>query len=660
MCGITGICGLGKPAHPNPDEIIPMINALRHRGPDEAGYYLDDWTALGHGRLSIIDLSSGSQPIYNEDQTLWITYNGEIFNYPELRESLIQKGHRFYTHSDTEVLLHQIEHYGAGGLADLNGQFAFAVWNNKKKELFIARDRVGIHPVFYTIHNDRLLFASEIKSLLTCSDISRHLDPIALEQIFTFWTTLPGRTAFQNIHELPPGHYLQVKNGTVEIRPYWSLPFVSPAEYSTRPVEELTEQMKSLLTDSVRIRLRADVPVGCYLSGGLDSSGITATVVKNFNNQVRTFGIRFEESAFDEGTFQTQMVDYLRVNHTELIADNRTIGQNFSTIMWHTEKPILRTAPIPLFLLSQVVRDHNFKVVLTGEGADEFFGGYNIFRECKIRSFWARQPHSRSRADMLEHLYPYIFNNPRLKKPLQTFFAQRLDQTDDPFFSHRIRWQNTSITKTFFSESLCASIDDYNPLEELRSQLPPGFLSWDPIIRAQYLEASIFLSNYLLSSQGDRMAMGHSVEIRVPYLDHRVIEFMATVPPRWKILGLKEKFLLKRVFRDVLPESVVNRSKHPYRAPIQQSLLQPNDSFYQELAEDPLLKSGELFNPKKVKGLIHKIEKTSTLSETDGMALAGIFSTLIVHSQFIERFPRQHDHGPSYTIRVDKRNTNQS
>lgn len=660
MCGITGICGLGKPAHPDPSEIIPMINALRHRGPDEAGYYLDDWAALGHGRLSIIDLSSGSQPIYNEDQTLWIIYNGEIFNYPELREDLIQKGHRFYTQSDTEVLLHQIEHYGAAGLAALNGQFAFAVWNSQKKELFIARDRVGIHPVYYTIHKDRLLFASEIKSLFTHPDVSRKLDPVALEQIFTFWTTLPGRTAFQNIHELPPGHYLHIKNGTVNIRPYWSLPFVPPSEYSTRPVEELSEQMKSLLTDSVRIRLRADVPVGCYLSGGLDSSGITATVVKNFNNQVRTFGIRFEESAFDEGKYQTQMVDFLNVNHTELIADNQTIGQNFSTILWHTEKPILRTAPIPLFLLSQVVRDHNFKVVLTGEGADEFFGGYNIFRECKIRSFWSRQPHSQRRAEMLGHLYPYIFKNPRLKKPLQAFFAQGLDQADDPFFSHRIRWQNTGITKTFFSDALRSSIGEYDSLEELRGQLPPEFSAWDPVIRAQYLEASIFLSNYLLSSQGDRMAMGHSVEIRVPYLDHRVIEFMAAVPPRWKILGLKEKFLLKRVFRDLLPEEVVNRSKHPYRAPIQQSLLRPNYSFYQDLSEDPVLKSGEFFDPKKVKGLIQKIEKTSTLSETDGMALAGIFSTLIIHNRFVEQFPKQHDQGPSFTVRVDKRTANKS
>ena len=655
MCGITGICGLHQPAHPEPQQILLMMNALHHRGPDEAGYYLDDWAAIGQERLSIIDLAGGSQPIPNEDRSLWIVYNGEIFNYPELRENLIQKGHRFHTHSDTEVLLHQIEQYGPAGLTRLNGQFAFAVWNSEKKELFLARDRVGINPLFFTTCRDQFLFASEIKSLFTHPDVPRKMDPIALDQIFTFWTTLPGRTAFQNISELPPGHYLHLKNGTINIRPYWSFPLVPPSEYTTRPIEELTEQIQTLLIDSVRIRLRADVPVGCYLSGGLDSSAITSAVVKNFNNQVRTFGIRFEESAFDEGDYQTQMVDCLKVSHTELYADNRTIGQNFDKVLWHTEKPILRTAPIPLFLLSQVVRDHNFKVVLTGEGADEIFGGYNLFRECKIRAFWARQPKSQKRAELLGHLYPYIFKNPRLKKPLQAFFAQGLDQIDDPFFSHQIRWKNTASIKNLFSQTLRQSIGGYNPIEELAGHLPPGFDAWDPLIRAQYLESALFLSNYLLSSQGDRMAMGHSVEIRVPYLDHRVIEFMATVPPRWKILGLKEKFLLKRVFRDTLPESVVNRSKHPYRAPIQQTLLHGSGSFHQEMENNPLLKSGQFFDPKKVKGLARKIEQTSTLSETDGMALAGIYSTLLIHRQFIEQFSPPLNQGPPLTVQIDNR-----
>jgi asparagine synthase (glutamine-hydrolysing) len=635
-----------------------MIHALRHRGPDEAGYYLDDWAALGHGRLSIIDLSTGSQPIANEDQSLWIIYNGEVFNYPELREDLLQKGHHFTTHSDTEVLLHQIEQYGPDGLAGLNGQYAFAVWNSRSRELLLARDRIGILPLFYTIQNDRLLFASEIKSLFACPQIPRRLDPLALDQIFTFWTTLPGRTAFENIYELPPGHYLHLKNGNVDIRPYWSLPFVPPSDYSRRPIEELTEQMRALLTDSIRIRLRADVPVGCYLSGGLDSSGITSTVVKNFNNQVRTFGIRFEEPAFDEGDYQTRMVDYLKVNHTELIADNQTIGQNFPTILWHTEKPILRTAPIPLFLLSQVVRDHDFKVVLTGEGADEFFGGYNIFRETKIRAFLSRQPDSLRRREMLAHLYSYIFKDPRLKKTLPGFFARGAEHTEDPFFSHQIRWHNTARIKTFFSDNLGRLIGDYNPIEDLRTRLPRDFARWDPLCRAQYLEASLFLSNYLLSSQGDRMAMGHSVELRVPYLDHRVIEFMAAVPPRWKIFGLCEKYLLKRTFRDILPEPVISRPKHPYRAPIQQSLWRAKN-FYQELADDPAMTSGELFNPQKVRNLIRKIENTSTFSETDGMAIAGVFSTLIIQNQFIDQFPPMPQQETPFTVTIDKRTLKQ-
>lgn len=654
MCGITGICGLGKPIYPQLNDLLPMIHTLRHRGSDQFGYYLDDWAALGHGRLSVIDLDSGSQPLSNKDQSAWIISSGEIFNSSELQDNLRQKGHEFITPSDTEVLLHQIEQNGPDGLAELNGQYAFAVWNSRKKELLLVRDRVGILPLFYTIQNDRLLFASEIKALFACPQVPRRLDPQALDQIFTFWTTLPGKTAFRNIHELPPGHYLHLKNGTADVRPYWSLTFAAPSEYSPKPIEELTEQIKALLTDSIRIRLRADVPIGCYLSGGLDSSGIVSTIVKNFDSRIRTFGIRFEEADFDEGDSQSCIVDYLKVNHTEVFADNHTLGQNFPAILWHTEKPILRTAPIPMFLLSRAVGDQGFKAVLSGEGADEIFGGYNLFREAKIRAFLSRQPNSPRRRQMLADLYAYIFKDPRVKKTLPEFFARDSAQTGDPFFSHQIRWQNTARIKLFFSEDLRQSIGRYNPLDELRGQLPADFSSWDILCRAQYLEAVLFLSGYLLSSQGDRMASAHSVGLRAPYLDHRVIEWMASVPPRWKIFGLNEKYLLKRAFRRILPESIISRPKHPFRAPIRQTL-RPTETLFRDLIEDPVLTCGQLFDPKKVKNLIRKSENSAAFSETEGMALAGIFSTLLIQKQFINQFPPIPEQAPSFTVKVDKR-----
>jgi len=435
-----------------------MAGALNHRGPDETGIFLDDSIGLGHTRLSIIDLSGGSQPIHNEDETLWIIFNGEIFNYLELKEGLIEREHRFYTSSDTEVILHLFEDNGSSCLSMLNGQFALAIWNSVSKELFLARDRMGIRPLHYVVHDHRLIFASEIKSIFMNEEVPRKIDPIAIDQIFTFWTTLPGRTVFQGIQELSPGHFLVARDGAITIRKYWDIPFSQPGEQLDWPVERICGEIQDLLDDAIRIRLRADVPVGCYLSGGLDSSGITSLVKNKFNNRLRTFGIRFEQGEFDESKYQDCMIDALKSEHTDLRATNDTIGATFPDVVWHCEKPLLRTAPVPLFMLSKAVRDNGFKVVLTGEGADEVFGGYNIFRETLVRKFWARQPSSRLRPLLIGKLYPYIFNDPRLKNTLQAFFAKGMEQTEDPVYSHLIRWENTSRAKVFFSDDLAAAI----------------------------------------------------------------------------------------------------------------------------------------------------------------------------------------------------------
>ncbi len=639
MCGIAGICNLSGPGQISMDSIKRMVSVQKHRGPDETGIYIDDQIALGQTRLSIIDLSSGTQPIHNEDKSLWIIYNGEVYNYPELRDSLIKNGHRFYTTSDTEVILHLFEDKGPACLNELNGQFAFSIWNATTKELFLARDRIGIRPLHYTVQNNRFVFASEIKSIFTLPDVERRIDPIAMDQIFTFWTTLKGRTAFKDINELPPGHFAKIANGKISIRKYWDVPFCSPDEQTDSSIDDIVQDMSDLLHDAIRIRLRADVPVGCYLSGGLDSSGLTAKVVRDFNSTVKSFGIRFEEDTFDEGDYQNLMVSHLNVDHKEITATNRQIGEAFPDVIKHCEKPILRTAPAPLFLLSKLVNESGLKVVLTGEGADEFFGGYNIFRETKARRFWARQPDSQSRPELLEQLYPYIFNNPRLKSTLQSFFAKGLDWTDNPFFSHMIRWANTGKIKNLFSADLKEQIGSYSGMDELTQTLPENFGKWNYLSRAQYLEASLFLSNYLLSSQGDRMAMANSLEIRLPYLDPRIMEYMAKVPAKWKILGLNEKFLLKKVFRKILPSEIVDRSKHPYRAPISQSLLGSDNSYIDEMFSEKSLAQTGLFDVSRVKALVNKLRKSSNPGEIDSMALTGILSTQIVCDNYINRPP---------------------
>jgi len=471
MCGIAGIINLKQPRPITPESLKRMVSIQQHRGPDESGAYLDDHIGLAQARLSIIDLGGGTQPIHNEDKSLWIIYNGEVFNYPELREKLVKLGHKFYTSSDTEVILHLYEEIGVECLNELNGQFAIAIWNSNTKTLFLARDRVGIRPLFYTVQNERLYFASEIKSIFANNEITRSLDPQSLDQVFTFWTTLPEKTIFNNINELPPAHYMIVSEEGIFTKQYWHLPFFNNEQVNDNRSDDLVDEVSETFMDAVKIRLRADVPVGSYLSGGLDSSGITETVKNNFNNELRSFGIRFENEDYDEGSYQNEMVDYLKVNHSEITASNNDIGSNLEDVLWHTEKPLLRTGPIPLYLLSNLVNQSGYKVVLTGEGADEIFGGYNIFKEAKIRKFWAKDPDSKLRPLLLARLYPYIFKDNRLNPTLTAFFKSGIDNPEDPFFSHQIRWKNTGKIKTFFSEQIKNSTENYNGFEELKKLL---------------------------------------------------------------------------------------------------------------------------------------------------------------------------------------------
>ena len=554
--------------------------------------------------------------------------------------------------------MHLYEEKGPECLNDLNGQFALAIWDSLKRELFLARDRVGIRPLFYTHYNHSFLFASEIKSIYMDDAIQRELDRSAIDEIFTFWTTLPGKTAFKNIFELPPGHYLKVSDMGIRIKRYWELPFYPPEEHLEWSIDRICERIQDLLIDAIRLRLRADVPVGCYLSGGLDSSGVTTLVVNHFNNQVKTFGIRFEESAFDEGQHQNLMVDFLGTDHVDILATNERIGASLAETIWHCEKPMLRSAPIPLFLLSDLVHKNGYKVVLTGEGADEVFGGYNIFREAKVRNFWAKQPDSKFRGLLIGKLYPYIFNDPKLFAMQRAFFASGLDKFEEPFFSHLIRWQNTSKIKTFLADEFKAETGLHDNYEKLSAFIPASFSSWDYLSKAQYLEMMLFLSNYLLSSQGDRVAMAHSVEIRLPYLDYRIIEFMGRVPSKLKIRGLREKYILKKAFKGILPEPIVNRPKHPYRAPIGKSLLHQNvlPLIEQSISDASLMNAG-IFNSEKVRKLLKKFEATDKQSEVENMALMGIVSTQLIYQQFILDFPYKQIPQISPYLLIDRRSS---
>jgi asparagine synthase (glutamine-hydrolysing) len=633
MCGIAGILNCRPGFSPREDQLRQMLAMIRHRGPDQFGIYLDEQVGLGSARLSIIDLSKGQQPIGNEDGTLWIVFNGEIFNYLELRPELQARGHRFATETDTEVLLHLYEEYGPACLSRLNGQFAFAIWNSREKSLFLGRDRLGVRPLYYTQTDGALIFGSEMKAVLSDPRVSAEIDPVALDQVFTYWSAIAPRTIFRGLNELLPGHYLLANPGGITVTKYWQLNF-EPQSYSAA---DCLDEFRALLTDAARIRLRADVPVGAYLSGGLDSS-IIAALIRHAGNHLDTFSISFSDPRFDESPYQRQMADFLGTEHQVVYATHADIGQVFPEVIWHTETPLLRTAPAPMFLLSKLVRDSRFKVVLTGEGADEFLGGYDIFKEAKVRRFWASQPDSKWRSRLLARLYPDIELSSS-NAFLAAFFREGLSDTDAPDYSHALRWRNGRRARRFFSNELRQAVESGLTKEVHCIDYPQNFMKWGPLERGQYLEASIFMSNYLLSSQGDRVAMAHSVEGRFPFLDYRLVEFCGRLPSNLKLRGLTEKYLLKKLGGELLPTEIWQRRKRPYRAPIHRSFFNDRTPEYvrERLAAKQITATG-LFEPTAVTQLVNKIDRGLPIRETDDMALAGIISTQLVHHQFVEDF----------------------
>jgi len=640
MCGIAGIFNFDGMAV-TPESLLGMIRMLAHRGPDDTGFHAEDGVGLSHARLSIIDLAGGKQPMCNEDSSLWITFNGEIFNYLELREELVRKGHRFATRSDTEVILHLYEEKGENCVQHLNGQWAFAIWDNQRRRLFLSRDRLGVRPLFYTHTNKSFIFASEIKAIFAHPGITREIDVNGLDEVFTYWCTIPPTTIFRSIHELPPGHSMTVDASGIVTRPYWHIQF-EKISGAVNPSEEQSyaDQLLELLADATRIRLRSDVPVGAYLSGGLDSTVTTALVKKFSNAKLQTFSISFDSAEFDESSFQSEAVRFLDTEHQDFRCAKNQIAEVFPDVIWHTEKPVLRTAPAPLYLLSRLVRNSGFKVVVTGEGADEMLGGYDIFKEAKIRRFWETQPDSKMRPLLLRRLYPYlqvIQNQPDAYR--KAFFHINVDRTQQPFFSHIPRWQLTAKLKTFFSDAVRAEIAGDDVYSKVRTKLPHCYSSWDTFCQAQYLETKYLLPGYILSSQGDRMAMAHSVEGRFPFLDHRVVEFASRLPVSLKMKVLNEKYLLKRCANGLIPPSIAKRHKQPYRAPEACTFLQPAAREYMEdlLSPEQIRRDG-IFDAPAVEKLQDKFRNGAAIGIKDNMGLVGIVSTQLLVNRFINHF----------------------
>lgn len=637
MCGIAG--SYAPDAQASAPLLLAMAGELAHRGPDGVGLYLDRHFGMVNTRLSIVDLSGGDQPLSNETGRYWVMQNGEIYNYPELRAELMACGHRFSTNCDTEVLVHAFEAWGVDFLHKLNGDFALAIWDRTTQELLLARDRFGVRPLFLSCFGGGLEFASEAKALLRHPRAVRALDPLALVETFTLWTTLPDRSAFTGVRELAAGHYLRYgPTGLTEERCWWDVPLVPAAATQAVPEAELAEELCSLLTDATRIRLRADVPVGAYLSGGLDSSAIAALTRKLTQQTRRSFAVGFCDSRFDESSYQHLMAAELGTTLSCVTISAKDIAEQFPKVVALAEKTLLRTAPAPLLLLSQLVRQQGFKVVLTGEGADELFAGYNIFKEAQVRRFWARQPASKLRPRLLERLYPYLGQD--LAKGgafLQHFFGHDLSDTTNPLYSHAVRFDNTARCLRFVNRSVLEAAQALgDPRARLSARLPAGFSQLSGLSQAQYLEIHTFLNGYLLHAQGDRMLMGNSVEGRFPFLDFRVAEFAARLPDRAKLRQLHEKYLLRKAVAPLLPKETAQRSKRPYRAPIAAAFTGSQlPTYVRELLSPEGLEAAQLFDPAAVSKLQQKAQSPQGLGETDEMALVGVLSTMLLHRQFI-------------------------
>ena len=629
-----------------------MAASLHHRGPDEFGVYRDEALGLAHARLSIIDVASGQQPLTTVRETTYIAFNGEIFNYIELRAQLSSLGARFRTESDTEVIVAAYEQWGEDAFARFNGQFAIALWDTAKKKLLLARDWAGIRPLYLAEHDGRVYFASEVKAIFSANlELPRSLDPAGISQTFCFWSIVPPTSVFSGIRELEPGHLRIYEGGEVSDRAFFEHEFpIDPSMGFSGSVEDAADAVRETLKEATRLRmLRADVPVGSYLSGGLDSSLAASFGLEAKGASFQTFSLRFEDAEYDETGFQREMVSRLGTEHSEIVVSRDDIAEVFSDVIWFAERPLLRTAPAPLFLLSRLVREKGIKVVLTGEGADEVFAGYDLFREAKVRRFWARQPNSELRPQLLDRLYPYLARSPVKQRALsRRFFGRDLEKSLSPGFSHGMRWSGAKALQRMFTGDLKQSLRAFDPEAELLDRLPEKFSSWDVLAQDQYLEMRTLLAGYLLSSQGDRMLMGNSVEGRFPFLDVNVLRLAHSLPAHYKLRVLDEKHVLKRASEGLVPASILKRKKQPYRAPDALAFVGKSQGFIDELLAPAAVKDAGIFEPRAIEVLWTKCKKRAAdgqFSNVDNMGLVGAISTQILHNQFIARAP-----DPRHTI----------
>jgi asparagine synthase (glutamine-hydrolysing) len=586
MCGIVGYVDLRGDGRVRKDILEGMASALIHRGPDSHGYFVDENVGIGTRRLRIIDLETGDQPVFNEDRSLVLSCNGEIFNYQELKSELEKKGHSFRTKTDVEVLVHLYEEDGVGFLDRLNGQFAFAIYDRKNRTLFLARDQFGICPLFHTVVDGFFIFASEIKAILRHPLVPREVNLTGLDQVLSLPGAISPQTLFRNIQSLLSGHYLVVRNGDVTVREYWDLEYPMAAEATDgKPEQYYADALEELLEQSVRYRLQADVPVGFFLSGGLDSSLIAAMIRRvSPDIQRHSFSISFSDEKICESKYQRLMSDSVRSTHHEIPFNEADIAERLREVVYHSECPLKETYNTASLALSHETKKNGVTVVLNGEGSDELFAGYVGYRFDKRRQ-----------AVKKNHDLETILGD-EIREKLwgdQDFYYEK----DEYSFRETKQALYSSAVSDRLAEFDCSNFPVINK-DRLRGR--------HILHKRSYLDFKLRLAHHLIADHGDRMTMANSVEARYPFLDINLIEFCRGIPPDLKLNGFTEKYILKKAAANLLPSEIIEREKFGFVAPGSPALLQQKIDWVSDLLSYDRIKRQGYFNPDTVEFLKRK------------------------------------------------------
>lgn len=562
MCGICGKVGFEQDATVNRALIGDMLHTIRHRGPDDEGVYLAPQVGLGFVRLAIIDLATGHQPLSNEDGTIWIVFNGEIYNYRELRKVLVEKGHVLKTQSDTEVIVHLYEEFGAACVEKLRGMFAFAIWDQNTKSLLLARDRIGIKPLYYSLDDKRIVFASEIKAILADPTVKSELAPEVIDRFLTFLYVPGEETLLQSVRKLAPGHYLIANRGKVEVRQYWDLKFSKPSEPWT-PVDA-ERKLSELLAESVELHMIADVPVGVLLSGGVDSTAVLSCAAERTDKEISSYTVGFSGSSFDdERPYAKLAAEAFGSRHRDMTISAGDFAEFLPKYVWHMEEPVCEPPAIALYYVSKLART-DVKVLLSGEGGDEAFAGYNNYRSIVWMERLKRicGPLTGPMAWGLSQLNSRVHST-RLAKytPLldATFPNYYYSRTSTPF-----RYSGNGIGE-LFSTDLSHLTDKEFTVEPVR-RLFSAVKDESILNQMLYIDTKTWLPDDLLV-KADKMTMANSLELRVPLLDHRLLEFAASLPPHFKLNGFTMKYIWKKSLSKRIPEAILKRKKAGFPVP---------------------------------------------------------------------------------------------